>query len=295
MKKVLLLVSLSLLYIPIWGFTLLDASTSNNLSIFLGLLYSVLSGHYFHDATRFKASKMEHFIFYLGPIIYTIAFLIMQPLTYYSPLSPIVWAFLLLTAGTYLTVLDGKTLFFIAFVSYFYAYHLNPTFKDLYASNLFDVREIEEKNLNFKGNLSNYLFENAKNDTIHLTTTKPYLLIETWNEGCGPCIAAMKDLQPLLDTLLPVVDHYYLYENGGTKIYATKHKIYNFPKIQNKAKILMDVENRFLKDSKMPSYPYFLLFDNKGNLIDYFRGYDARHKDYFVNRIKKMTDLQDRK
>lgn len=99
----------------------------------------------------------------------------------------------------------------------------------------------------------------------------------------------MSDLQPTFDSLSSYMDHYYLYENGSQKQLLTNSRIFSFPRIKDKSKILMDVDNKFFEDSKMASFPYFLLFDAKGKLIDYFKGYDSKSKDYFTKRISEMA------
>jgi thioredoxin-related protein len=290
MKKKVILLILSLLYIPIWGLLLLDATTATDWSRFIALIYAVISGYYIHQADFFKEIKRKSLYVYLFPCFYLGAFYVLTPLTYYNLLlNPILWAFLGLTMGRYLNALNPKSLFFIGLAGYFYAYHVHPTYEELGTETLFDVNAIEEKDLKWNHPLSNYQFENHKKDTFQLSTRKPFILLETWNEQCPPCIAAMKSLQPLLDTLSSVVDHYYLYENGGAKMYSTKHTLYNYERIHDKTKILMDVDNKLFVETQMKSFPYFLLFDNKGNLIDYFKGYDERHQDYFINRIKKMV------
>lgn len=69
-----------------------------------------------------------------------------------------------------------------------------------------------------------------------------------------------------------------------------KLKIYSFANIMDKSKIILDIDNKFFNDSKMDSFPYFLLFDNKGNLVDYFKGYNRANKEYFEKRIKSMLE-----
>jgi hypothetical protein len=49
------------------------------------------------------------------------------------------------------------------------------------------------------------------------------IIIETWNERCGSCIHAMKDLHPFLDSLEQAngnFKHYYLYTNSGRKSFS---------------------------------------------------------------------------
>ena len=290
-KNIFIITLFSLSYLPIWGLLLLDADTSDNFSVFVGILYSILSIYFIKNTESVKSTKYGNVYLYAFPVFYLIACIALLEMNYYFLLNPILWAFMTLIVGSIaIKSINNKELFFIIFISYFYAYHLHPTFKNQVEEEKLSVEAIEEKNLQLSKNLQTYFFENGSNDTIKLNTEKQFILIETWNEKCPPCLSAMKDLQPLLDTLSPLVDHYYLYENGSQKLYMEKSKIYSFPNIINKSKIIMDIQNSFFKDSQMDSFPYFLLFDNKGNLLDYFKGYDKRYKDYFVKRIKKMVN-----
>jgi thiol-disulfide isomerase/thioredoxin len=288
-KYIGLVILYSLLFLPIWGLLFLEANNSNSFSIFVGLLYTPVSSYFIRNIESLKDVKYLNWYIVLGPIIYLIASFSSFPLSGFSVLNPILWAFCILFIGNLLIkAVDIKVVFFTCFISYFYAYHLYPLFKDDIEQNRLALEVIEERNLVLEKNLSEYRFENNKGDTIKLKTTKQYIMVETWNESCPPCIAAMSDLQPLLDSLSNKVDHYYLYENGASKLYTSKSKIYSYSHIQNKSKILMDIQNQFFKDSKMESFPCFLLFDNEGNLVDYFKGYNLNYKEYFVRRIKKM-------
>ena len=279
------------MYIPIWGLLLLDADTCNNFSIFVGMVYSILSVFFIKNTEIFKSVRFAFIYLLLFPFFYLFLSIILAEKEYYSFLDPILWAFVMLLVGIYfLKSTNFKEMFIICFVSYFYGFHIYPTYKNLRDRNLLNINQIEEKDLNFDKKLVDYKFENSKKDTISLKSNKPFTLVETWNESCAPCIAAMSDLQPLMENLSSKVDHYYLYENGGTKLYGTKTKIFNYSHIKDKSKILMDVENKFFKDSKMASFPYFLLFDKEGNLIDYFKGYNPKHKDYFDKRLQKMMN-----
>ncbi len=289
-KQNALILLYSLLFILIWGLTLLDAGTSTQFSIVVGLIYTAISSFFIHNTDLLNKNKYLNFLLFLGPLIYLIAVIFNFGLNLSFLLNPILCAFIFLLASYFfIKTLDFKVLFAVCFFAYFYAYHIYPIFKELSESNRFPVEKIEEKDINIDRSLSVYAFENNKKDTVHLKSEKSFTLVETWNESCGPCIEAMKDLQPFIDSLSPQIAHYYLYENGNKTGFVNRAKIFNYSRIQDKSKILLDVGNKFMNDSKMVSYPYFLLFDKEGNLTDYFKGYDSRHKDYFVNRINKMV------
>lgn len=285
-----LLISIS--YLPVWGLLFLDSETANSFSSFIGFAYTIISISYFKNLTIIGKSKYSKLLLCAFPAFYFLAtaFFLPKNLVYF--LNPIFWAFiLLLISFIFLKLLDLREFFFILFISYLYAYHLYPIFKNQVDNKGFPTEEVEKKDLATNKNLKTYTFISNKMDTFKLSTTKKYFLIETWNETCQPCLAAMNDLQPLLDSLSPLVDHYYLYENGTNNKLDTV-KVFNFHKINNKNKIIFNNNSLFYNDLQMQSFPYFLLFDEKGNLVDYFKGYSSNNKDYFKNRIRKMIDTR---
>lgn len=205
-KNIFLIFIFSLLYIPIWGLTLLDVDTSNSFSIFVGILYSMIAIYFIKNTEIVKSTKYAKVCLFMFPVFYFIASLAMIPFF----LNPILWAFITLVCSMLIVnTLNIKEVFFILFISYFYAFHLHPTFKNLVPNNKFTVESIEEKNLQLSKKLQTYFFENSDNDTINITSNKKFTIIETWNEKCPPCIAAMADLQPLFDSLSPIVNHFY--------------------------------------------------------------------------------------
>ena len=292
-KQAFLSLLFSLSFIPIWGLTLLDISTSNQISIFIGLIYTPISVFIIKDINFLKDFKYLTGTLFLGPLFYLIANIVVKGITFDFITGPIAWAFLTFLGGLFfIKQLNFKTLFIVCFSAYFFSYHVNPTFTNIWQSKQLPENEINKKDINIEKKLYTYSFENFKKDTLNLKPEKTFTLVETWNEGCAPCIAAMKDLQDFIDdSLSSKVAHYYLYENGANNTFVSR-KIYNFKYIKDKSKILADVGNKFITDSKMASFPYFLLFDKEGYLVDYFKGYDGRHKDYFINKLKKMTSTQ---
>jgi thioredoxin-related protein len=224
--------------------------------------------------------------------MYLIASLAITPFDLNSIFNPMIYGLIsLILSYYYINILSIKPILLSAFLGYMYSYHINPIFKEGLIMETANIEQIEEKDLKEVNNIYQYKFENNSRDTVELKNNNKFIILETWNETCPPCIEAMKDLQPLFDSLSIIADHYFLYENGSDKLYITKHKIFNFSRIYYKNDIIMDLNNKLYKDLNMQSFPYFLLFDKKGKLIDYFKGYDPKHKEYFVNRLKKMVSL----
>ena len=78
------------------------------------------------------------------------------------------------------------------------------------------------------------------------------------------------------------------------KFQLNDHEIFSFRFIKEKRSIYKDELNRFYKYSEMSGYPYFILFNDKGEYLDHFIGYSSSRKDIYINRlnalIKKLED-----
>ena len=85
------------------------------------------------------------------------------------------------------------------------------------------------------------------------------------------------------------VNHIYLYQNFRENNLSAG-EIFSFARIKDKQKIRVDVNNRLFQELGINSYPYFLLFDSKGNLIDYFSGYNHNFKSRYEDRISNMLN-----
>lgn len=293
LKNFSIAILISATYIPIWGLNLLDADTVENFSVCIGIFYSIVAIYYFKNLEVIKNLKYGELYLLIFPLFYFISTTIIFRKNSVFIYNPILWAFIsLIISFKFLNSIHLRELFFIIFASYLYGYHIYPIFKNYVTDDKFSVVSIEEKDITLNKNIQAYSFVNYRNDTLILKPQRKFTLIETWNESCAPCVAAMSDLQPTFDSLNTYVDHRYLYENGSQKQLLTNLRIFSFPRITDKSKILMDVDNKFFEDSKMASFPYFLLFDDRGKLIDYFKGYDSRFKDYFTKRISEMVKIK---
>ncbi|WP_027001530.1 TlpA family protein disulfide reductase [Hugenholtzia roseola] len=278
----LLLYSLSL--IPIWGYTMLSASeNTNEFSAFLGYAFTVYTLYLLKKTETYQQARYAYLWVMVGPVLYMIVGFTAQP-----------WQALLVNKITFAFLLTAIVLAFrnielkstgvvLLFACYFYPYHIDGYQPIPYLSAL-DKIEINKRNLNEDLNLSDFAFLDARLDTIKLPLEKP-LLIETWNETCRPCIASIMDLEPFIENL--DLKHVYLYEAlGETRL--KPEKILQFKFIKNKDKIFIDANDHFLEELGMKSYPYFLMFDKNGKLVDYFAGYAPPFKDYFQERIVEM-------
>ncbi len=287
MQKILnhlLLIGYSFLLILYWMLTMLGSVTTEY-SILVGYLFTFYSLYLIKKTDFYKSLKYSSSLILAGPIIYFVT-------GFFTDRPIIVW---LVTPISFVFFLTLVTLFtkeiklqsfgvIVLFIGYFHAFHIeqNSPFEYLTNENKY---QINERNLNDDINLTDFAFLDSNLDTIHFELGKP-VLIETWNEGCRPCMASIKDLEPLFDANSNI-KHVYLYE-ALVKKRLKPEKVMAFERIKNKSKILIDIEDKFLKTTEMQSYPYFMLFDKEGYLVDYFAGYSPQYADYFKERLEQM-------
>lgn len=108
------------------------------------------------------------------------------------------------------------------------------------------------------------------------------VLIDLWATWCGPCIQAMKEMDPLKKEWINkgVVFVYIAGENSPKGIW--KEKIDN---ILGEHYYLTDEEWNFTKDSlNLTGVPSYLIFDKQGILKHKFTGFPG------VDEMKKMID-----
>ena len=97
--------------------------------------------------------------------------------------------------------------------------------------------------------------------------------------------AAMNELPDFYKTIENKVDVYYLYESGKETVRKKFDKIFSFKNIDDKSKILIDINQELYNSLNMKGFPYFLLFDSTGNLIYHSRGYIGKE-----NLCKQLTE-----
>lgn len=278
-------------YLLIWGFSFLQIDIANQFTVFGGMMYTILAVYLFKNYEFIRSNNFYKLFLLVFPTFYLVLSLIILKKNSVYLLNPILWAFVVLIISLkYLNSINFKSLIIITIFSGLYAYYLYPIFRYPSKAVVSESDEIEKKDLKLTKLLQSYSFLKNDHDTIQLIDKNKLILIETWNETCLPCLAAMNDLQPLMDSLSTSLKHYYLYENSFKNHSFPHEKIYNFQKIIDKSKIILDLDNRFLTESKMSSYPYFLLFDSEGKLVDYFKGYNPKFKEYFINRLRGMAN-----
>ncbi|MGB0861604.1 MAG: TlpA family protein disulfide reductase, partial [Saprospiraceae bacterium] len=249
--------------------------------IFLGLIITILGTFILINLASKRATLPKFFLLLLGPVFYFIMMISLQPWDSELIYNPILWAFSTFLVSYFAFKKSYKRLVFggLVVVAYLFSYQITPPIESIKEENIKESTLARDLNENI--NLSDFAFLNLNLDTVYLKNEK--ILIETWNEYCGPCIASIKDLEPMIDS--SNIKHIYLYEN--TQGYNLE-KIKSFKHIKNKDKILIDINSSFFKSTKMESFPYFILFDDDGQILDYFQGYKTSEKEYFTAILNKM-------
>ena len=287
-KKIILVISYSILFIPIFGLLLLDNSTKSNISVFICLIYTFTSSYFV--SVEFKDFKFSKFLIVSFPSLYFVLILLVKDIDLFIFLNPILIANIFLFSAVFIfkKLNLKKVYFFYLFFAYLYAFVLFEFWEDsIIIKDTFE-NSVEKKYIRSDLNLKNYNFVSYKNDTVKINSQK-LVLIETWNENCPPCIKSIKELESTIDSLENNLEHYYLYESNFYQRKNNFQEIINFNHIKQKSKILIDYDQSFFKASGMYSYPVFLLFDKDGVLLDYFTGYSSDKKEYFKKRIISMT------
>ncbi|MBP6568399.1 MAG: hypothetical protein KA270_14600, partial [Saprospiraceae bacterium] len=82
--------------------------------------------------------------------------------------------------------------------------------------------------------------------------------------------------------------HFYLYQAPNKNTVTDRNSVFHFEKIKNKNKILIDKDNQLYDQMGLEGYPYFLLFDQNGQLIYQYFGYHSSVKDELSENILGM-------
>lgn len=276
----------------------------------MGLTFTFLSIYFLQKEYEFNLSIPDKWAVMAFPILFLCAtyfvlfdygyfkintydFITLYQILFYKHIiNPVTIAFIVLLLG--LTKLKDlanlRNLFIFSSITIFYTYFFMVTWKTSWLggrSQSFDTelpKSNEEQNLeplaiNYDVNLSDFAFINASQDTVTLLDASgKYILLETWAETCPPCIKAMNELPNFYRSIEDKVSVYYVYENRRASARSNFEKIFSFKEIEDKSKILVDINQELYDALNMQGYPYFLIFDSKGKLKHYIRGYGDKDR-----------------
>jgi thioredoxin-related protein len=278
----------SLILIPIWGLGLLYAPTSSFFTVICTFIWSAYSLHLFKE----KRSPKVYVALLAGPVFYFLSAIYVKSFSLGKPevliTFPIVWVFALYVFSLHFVRLKSVIAHFliVGFIS-LYGFIIYPMYKE---DNM--VKRVEPK-IVVHHNLFDFRFITFSQDTILIESNGKPFLIETWNETCAPCIASINDMQDTLTANLNF-NHVYLYQQRDSKKNRLEaNQILNYEKIKSKDKILIDLGNSLFDSLKLKSYPYFLIFNNKGELVKYRSGYMSSKRDEILEDL--VVSLQNAK
>ena len=258
MKLVLFFILFYLACIATVGLLTLDVNISRSSTILIALILSLLTGIFFRR--YFKAINLTRLYFLSGGafIFYAISGLVFS------------WDHLF----------TGPMACLIAYSLGFWAFRIKhwPAWSPLFLGLFVFYAFFWQNQL-----------DSLKNKVI---------LFETWNEHCGACFAAMRDLHPFFKHKEQEYEgfvHVYLYSQG-----KRNKKEANNPQIifSNKRfpyddmKILLDRDGNLYREKLAGGFPHFLLIDRNGKTIYRFNGYQSNYQHayqrFFSNSLKDI-------
>lgn len=288
MKEKLILALCSFGVLPIWGLSFLAISYANQLTLIYGLLLTAVLFRWLGYKIR-ELDKRAYLLGISGPVFYLIAMLfVQQEMEWQSVLpNPILMGFLIAMLSLFLTVRKPVFYSFLAISVTTYAAFVFPIFQTNIELGNIDFKEVIQKKDSIDlVPLSEFP---ALSQEIRVKLQQgnyDYVLIETWNEKCKPCMESMADLQSFMDTN-PQVLHIFLYQKmGNTNLSDSEAK--DFKKISDSNKILIDVNNAYYDRLKLSGYPYFILYDANGNALDWFSGYLGHFQKDYENHLTQL-------
>ena len=296
MKSKIILILFSSSFLLVWGMSFLDSWTTDRVTSFLGMIYTFGATYFLQKEYSFQLSGWEKILILSCPLFYVSSYFYLHGIrSIFSIMNPLYVGFILLVLN--LTVLKdvskARNLFLFLFVSFFYAYAFYPLWDNSNKNNKiyqslenWDTEPVAKDKLNKEVDLNDFFFINKNLDTINLQSNK-FVLLETWNESCPPCVRAFKEMPPFYEKIKDQVDVFYLYENRKASVREKVDKIFNYQLISDKSKILIDINQNLYQAMKIQGYPYFLLFDAEGKLVFWELGFGDDSKEELEQNILK--------
>lgn len=272
-----------------WGLFLMDADNPGTIGVIIGLIYTFYADIFFKSVVAFD-HKFSRYLKFLFPAFYLISSLITIKFTLLNILlHPIITASIILVTGSQLTALKEKYShqFFVVSYILLYALALYPIWQQ--SNAIVDTTESYDfttgpKEIK-KTDIRAIPFIKSDDTTYFIRPDDKYVLIETWNEKCPPCFAAIKDLAGFFDEHQDKMTHFYLYQAPDKNLITDRNRVFHFELIKNKNKILIDTDNHLYDQMGLNGYPYFLLFDQSGKLIYQYFGYHSSVKDELTEKF----------
>lgn len=280
----------------------------------LGLSFTCLSLYFLQEQPGFKLGRADKAYLLFFPMLYDLGTYVVlfsngyfdwdkrgaYELIFYLHLkNPVNLALLMavLSVGILQDLKRPAHIFIFTYLTLFYSCIFYDQWthtwmrKDLRNFDTGKSREATEPNSDYilpdsTVNLSNFSFIGPDLDTSILETAPgKFILLETWSETCLPCIKAMHELPDFYRSLQDNVEVFYVYEHPEEETRRQFAPIFQFESIREKKNIRIDLRQQLYHALGMKGLPYFLLFNSKGELVFYQRGYPG--KDVVMEKINE--------
>ena len=102
------------------------------------------------------------------------------------------------------------------------------------------------------------------------------VLVDFWATWCGPCMTAMKSIQPIKEEMKGK-DLVFLYLTGETSPLAAFNRTY--PTIAGEHYRVSDAQWKYLCNAyEIQGIPTYMVFDRKGKILDKYTGFPGTDK-----------------
>jgi len=280
----------SIVLIPFWGLALLSDYIESPfilITCFLITAYSLLF-------LWKKYPTKKNYLFLVGPTFYFLFFIVVSFETNYLDrifTSSLIWIYILYL---FIFLVNGKLKkTYLHLIIVFFSLSCFLFYSKIHNYYIFenDIIISDYKpvvNISKSLNIYNFDFINYTGEKTKLKKSEKIIFIETWNETCIPCIKSISEMQDSLSTIHNL-DHIYLYQFRGKQKFSNE-QIFNFKHINDKRKILIDDNNKLMSSFEIDSYPYFLIFNSEGKLIEAYKGYKSDYKNLILSTFKQTIE-----
>lgn len=269
----------------------MDSDNPGYFGVFFSLVYTFYGNVFYKRVVKDYSINLE-LIKFAFPVFYVLMAVWKTELNILSVLlHPIVIAFIVFILGAKLKFLftNYSLQFFTMSFIILYSISLNSKWRSLTGFNN-DITQnefsqgLETDSLDTEVNIFQVPFFKSHDSIFHIQKSNKFILIETWNEKCNPCINALQDLKNSFDG--KNLMQFYMYEQTKKNKDTDMANVFRFEKIPDQNKIIIDNDNLLFNKLELEGNPYFLLFNPEGKLIFKYFGYHKSIKGDLINAIK---------
>ena len=285
MRKLLLPIVFALGSVPVVGVFTLDRSVASSASIFVVLILTYLAGWFW--SVRIASSWRIFLLTAAGLIFYAASALILHPIRswHLPPLFCLVgfsFGFWVRRNRYFALALWGVFTAYYGFVGYpqwdmTYSKWPSTTRMETDVVSLAQIRLLDSMGRDRMGELSGSL-----------------TLLETWNQSCGACFQAMRDLHPFFEKMEeshPSFSHYYVYTGARIPDGDTLSVVFRNARLPYEdQQVLLDPDRQLLDLPESTGLPQFNFMDSSRNLVHLSEGYRANFSHAYKRRFQALVE-----